>query len=71
MNAVPEFTRYKYTFDDFLKLRILTNSRSFTVNLNGEYVPVLVPLADFVNHDPEGFLGFDYSPQHDGFFMQA
>jgi histone-lysine N-methyltransferase SETD3 len=51
------------------RLRILTNSRSFTVNLNNEYVPVLVPLADFVNHDPNGFLEFDYSPKHDGFFM--
>ena len=39
--------------------------------MNKEQVQVSVPLADFINHDNNGFLEFDYNEKYDGFFMQA
>ncbi|CAD8081680.1 unnamed protein product [Paramecium primaurelia] len=70
--AVKEFQRYGYTYNDFIKFRILTISRSFPVYIGeNEQQQLLVPLADFVNHDNNGFLQYGYSPDADGFFMQA
>ncbi|CAD8059141.1 unnamed protein product [Paramecium primaurelia] len=70
--AVKEFQKYGYTYNDFIKFRILTISRSFTVQIGDkEQQQLLVPLADFLNHDNNGFLQYGYSKDADGFFMQA
>jgi hypothetical protein len=40
----------------------MVGSRSVTVRMGDEFVQVLVPLADFSNHDQEPNLQYDYTP---------
>lgn len=55
----------------FTRFRLSTSSRSFTVIIDDQRVSVVVPLADFANHDYDGVLEFDYIPEKDGFLMDV
>lgn len=56
--------------DTFLRMRVITNSRIFGVDDDKRAI-ALVPIADMANHSNKENARWDYSPEDDGFYIQA
>ena len=52
-------------------MRILTNSRSFSVIINGKETSALVPFADFLNHSSDSSAMWQYDDKNKGFEIIA
>ena len=45
---IPGFKEFE--LDEFRELWTVVNSRNFSLKLDGEEIPCLVPFADMINH---------------------
>lgn len=61
----------KYSFNDFIKVRLVACSRLFAFLLNDRETHTLIPVADMINHDPKGNSSWFYSTERNGFTIKA
>ena len=48
IKAIPEFN--KFTFEEFMEMRMVVSSRIFSIKVAGRKTDCLAPLADMLNH---------------------
>ena len=60
-----------YTYDDFVKARMIVGSRVFGVKINGKKIEVLAPFADMLNHHTKHQTTWFYNDKTQAFMIQA
>jgi histone-lysine N-methyltransferase SETD3 len=60
-----------YTYDAFVKARMIVGSRVFGVKINGKKIEVLAPFADMLNHHTKHQTTWFYNDKTQAFMIQA